>query len=93
MEPLPCERACSGPARRPDQAPDLAAAFAPDRPCTISSDFSTFSAGFMPPTVAATLPSGVTMNVVRSAKPWSIASPRVFLNPDPAAGASVTFRS
>ena len=49
----------------------------------------TLSAGAMPPTVSWTLPSGVTMNVVRSAKPWSISMPRESLKP----GRSTTLMS
>lgn len=43
----------------------------PFRPCTTSSAFITFSSGFIsrPPKLAATLPSGVTTKVMRSAKP------------------------
>src|SRR5579862_3785369 len=49
--------------------------------CTASSAFCTLASGDIPPTVAATLPSGDTMNVVRSANPWSMSTPRVSLRP------------
>ena len=48
---------------------------------TASSDLRTFSIGDMPPIVSATLPSGVTINVVRSAKPCPISTPRVSFAP------------
>ena len=41
--------------------------------------------GDIPPIVSAILPSGVTMNVVRSAKPWPISMPRVSFAPSRAA--------
>ena len=53
----------------------------PYRRLTASSDNWTFSIGDTPPIVSAILPSVVTMNVLRSANPWSIATPRVSVAP------------
>ena len=49
--------------------------------CTAASACSTFSTGESPSNVAAMRPSGVTTKVLRSAKPWSICTPRVSLRP------------
>ena len=50
----------------------------------VNSDKFT-AAGATPPMLAAIEPFGVTMNVVRSANPWSISTPRVSFMPDCAA--------
>ena len=49
--------------------------------CTAASACSTFSTGESPSNAAAMRPSGVTTKVLRSAKPWSICTPRVSLRP------------
>ena len=56
---------------------------------TAWSDRWTFSAGETPPMVSAIRPSGVTMKVVRSAKPCPISMPRVSFIPGRASATAI----